>query len=77
MNAPARSPLKPWRKFRAALMAFLALKLSGWSPLTDAWQRTALAVAAMTLIFLAALRFERWIQDQREAAERPSDPKDP
>ena len=72
MTAPAeRAPLKPWRVFRAGLMAFLALKLSGWSPLHDAWQRNALAGAAMALIFLAALRFERWIQDKREEAERP------
>lgn len=78
MTAPAtRTPLRPWRVVRAGLMAFLALTFGGWSPLSDAWPRTALALAAMALIFAAALRFERWIQDKREEADRPSGPQDP
>jgi len=72
-HAP-RTPLRRWRIFRAAVMAFLALKLSGWSPLADPLPRSAVALAAMALIFLAALRFERWIQDKREEAERPPEP---
>lgn len=76
MDAP-RTPLKTWRIFRAGLMAFLALKLSGWSPLAEPWQRNLLAAAAMALLFVLALRFERWIQDKREEAERPSDSQDP
>ncbi|HTK04990.1 MAG TPA: hypothetical protein VL500_05370 [Candidatus Eisenbacteria bacterium] len=73
-GTPPRTPLHRWRIFRAGLMAFLALKLSGWSPLADPLPRTALAIVAMALIFLAALRFERWIQTKREEAERPPEP---
>ena len=74
MTAPAeRTPLRPWRIVRAAVMAFLALNLSGWSPLHDPWWRSLLALAAMALLFLAALRFERWIQDKREQAEKTSE----
>jgi hypothetical protein len=74
MTTAAKTPLARWRIARAALMAFLAAKFAGWRPLADPPTRAILAAAITAVAFFLALRFERWIQDAREKAERPSDP---
>lgn len=69
-----RTPLRRWRFLRAAVLAWLIVRIGGDPFDTGNVPRCILGVLALALSFGLLLGLERVIQDKREEAERPSDP---
>lgn len=69
MSDAKPSLLRPWRYARAAIGAFVLVRLGG-DPL-DAGNvpRFILGMMALVIAFGLLLRMERWIQTKREEAE--------